>query len=74
MFQISLGLHIENYWEKTKKDEALHKLLAGIKKIPYAKAQVHHLVRPYWNCIKEIDGILFKGERVMIPQSMQQYI
>ena len=63
--------------EETKKDEVLHKLSEVIKKIPYAKTQVHHLVRPYWNCINEIseiDGILFKGERVIIPQSMQQYI
>ena len=63
--------------EETKKDEVLQKLSTVIKKIPYAKTQVHHLVRPYWNCINEIseiDGILFKGERVIIPQSMQQYI
>ena len=63
--------------EETKKDEVLHKLSEVIKKIPYVKTQVHHLVRSYWNCINEIseiDGILFKGERVIIPQSMQQYI
>ena len=63
--------------EETKKDEVLQKLSAVINKIPYAKTQVHHLVRPYWNCINEIskiDGILFKGERVIIPQSMQKYI
>ena len=63
--------------EKNKKDEVLQKLSAVIRKIPYAKTQVHYLVRPYWNCINEIseiDGILFKGERVIIPQSMQQYI
>ena len=63
--------------EETKKDEVLHKLSEVIKKIPYAKTQVHHLLRPYWICINEIsqiDGILFKGERVIIPQSMQKYI
>ena len=63
--------------EETKKNEVLQKLSVVIKKIPYAKAQNHHLVRPYWNCINviyEIDGILFEGERVIIPQSMQQYV
>ena len=63
--------------EETKKDEVLQTLSAVIKKIPYDKTQVHHLVRPYWNCINEIserDGILFKREIVIIPQSMQQYI
>ena len=45
--------------------------------ITCAKAQVHHIVRPYWNFIRdisEIDGILFRVERVIIPQLMQGYI
>ena len=32
--------------EETKKDGVLQKLSVVIKKIPYAKTQVHHLVRP----------------------------
>ena len=63
--------------EETKKDGVLQKLSAVIKNIPYAKTQVLQLVRPYWNCINEIseiEGILFKEERVLIQQSMQQYI
>ena len=59
--------------EDIKKDKALQKPSAEIKNIPYAKAQVHNIVKPCWNCINkisEIDGILFKGERVI----MQQYI
>ena len=37
--------------------------------ITCAKAQVHHIVRPYWNFIREIseiDGILFRVERVIL--------
>ena len=72
VFQISTYREL---FEETKKDEVLQKLSAVIKTIPYAKTQVHHLVRPYWNCINEIAEIdVFKGERVIIPQSTQQYI
>ena len=59
--------------EETRKDEILQLLSRTIKNIPETRARAHHKVRPYWNFmneISEIDGILFRGERVMIPNSM----
>ena len=63
--------------EETRKDEILQLLSRTIKNIPETRARAHHKVRPYWNFmneISEIDGILFRGDRVMIPNSMQAYM
>ena len=41
---------------------------------PERKYDCPHTITPYWNCRDEIsvhDGILFKGERVIIPKKLQ---
>ena len=63
--------------EETRKDEIVQLLSRTIKNIPETRARARHKVRPYCNFmneISEIDGILFRGDRVMIFNIMQAYI
>ena len=61
--------------EKTKDDESLQQLLTTVQSgWPKNKADVPPGARPYWNYRDEIshhDGLLFKGEKVVIPTSMR---
>ncbi len=63
--------------EETRSDTALQKLISVIRspKMPESRSEVSPEVRPYFNFLDEmsvIDGIIFKGEKVVIPSSMQR--
>ncbi len=51
-----------------------HRVVSGW---PSENAKLEQELRPYWDFREEIsvyDGILFKGERIIIPRSMQEHI
>ena len=60
---------------ETQKDQELQ----TVKQIvlqgwPEHKTKVSPLARPYWDCKHEIsteDGILFKGDKIIIPEIMR---
>ena len=61
--------------QNTKADEQLHKLLSVVKSgWPDAKQDLLIECLPYWNYRDEIstsEDILFKGEKVIVPNSMR---
>ena len=62
--------------EETKRDQSLQKLAQVVRTSwPEHRAQLEPEVRVYFDAqeeISEVDGILFKGERVIIPESMRK--
>ena len=62
--------------EETKRDQSLQKLAQVVRTSrPEHRAQLEAEVRVYFDAqeeISEVDGILFKGERVIIPESMRK--
>ena len=72
------GPKLECLRESTKNDPELQKLITQvIDGWPSDKQNVPYELRPYWDYRDEIsvyDGIVFKGERIIIPKSMQNEI
>ena len=72
------GPKLECLRESTKNDTELQKLITQvIDGWPSDKQNVSYELRPYWDYRDEIsvyDGIVFKGERIIIPKSMQSEI
>ncbi|KAK3791836.1 hypothetical protein RRG08_026739 [Elysia crispata] len=59
---------------RQENDETLQKLRAQIKAWPQTIRQVPKEIQPYWTVredITECDGILLKGDQVIIPEAMQ---
>lgn len=65
----------EELKEKTKNDKTMQEVLKTIKRgWPSERNQVKPEVKAYWDSrdeLAEIDGILFKGDRAVIPKDMQ---
>lgn len=72
------GPKLEYLRESTNNDIELQKLITQvIDGWPTLKQHVPYELRPYWDYRDEIsvyDGIVFKGERIIIPKSMQNEI
>ena len=68
-------MKLEKLKQETAKDPSLQELKHTVKKgWPDSKAETPPGTSPYWNYRDEIsthDGIMFKGERVIVPRSMQ---
>ena len=66
---------LEEFKQSTKADPSLSILVRTVQEgWPKSKTKVPTAARPYWNFRDEITyhhGILFKGSRVIVPQSMQ---
>lgn len=64
--------------EETSKDESLKEILRYIKQgWPKNKQGVSELAKPYWKFQSEItesDGLIFKGERLLIPVTLRKEI
>ena len=62
--------------ESTKNDEEIQNLIAQIiDGWPSEKQQLAGDMKPYWDFRDELavyDGIVFKGERIVIPKSLQK--
>ena len=63
--------------EETKRDPALQKLISVLKSPhwPEQKSDLTPDVKPYFTFLEEmaiVDGIILKGERVVIPESMRR--
>ncbi|KAK9688198.1 Integrase zinc binding domain [Popillia japonica] len=60
------------------KDKELQELKIMVKDgWPNKKQSVNDIIKPYWNyrdVITEVDGILFKSNQLIIPQSMKKEI
>ena len=63
---------------ETEKDETLQKLKETIiNGWPEHRQFLHPSIKPYWDIREDIailDGILFRGQRVLIPEKMQREI
>ena len=68
-------MKLEKLKQETAKDSSLQELKHTVKKgWPDSKAETPPGTSPYWNYRDEIsthDGIMLKGERVIVPRSMQ---
>ena len=67
---------LETFKDETAKDPSLQELKTTVEKgWPESKSRVSHRISPYWNYRDEIstyDGIMFKGEKVIVPKTMQR--
>ena len=69
---------LQELQETVRNDETLQ-LLSDVVRTgwPLERNQLNELLRPFWDSREEIsiyDGILFKGERVIIPAAMQNHM
>lgn len=66
---------LDEFKKETKNDETLMKLTETVLSgWPKTKSQAAREIQVYWNYREEIsavDGILFKGERIIVPTSMR---
>jgi hypothetical protein len=67
---------MEEVRDSTKRDEELQQLQRCVKHgWPESLKETPALAQCYWNCrdeITEIDGIMFKGAKIIIPKPMRQ--
>jgi hypothetical protein len=67
---------MEEIQDSTKRDEELQQLQRCVKhEWPESLKETPALAQCYWNCcdeITEIDGIMFKGAKIIIPKPMRQ--
>ena len=68
----------EELMEKTKSYQTLQEVMKTIRRgWPRERRDVAPIVRAFWDSrdeLAEMEGILFKGDRVVIPRAMQQDI
>ena len=68
-------LKLATFKEETAKDPSLQELKRTVEKgWPESKLKIMPILSPYWNYRDEIstyNGIMFKGEKVIVPKSMQ---
>ena len=67
---------LETFKDETAKDPSLQELKTTVEKgWPESKSRVSPRISPYWNYrdkISTYDGIMFKGEKVIVPKTMQR--
>lgn len=66
---------LEAFKKETAKDPSLQELKRTVEKgRPESKSKAQPNISPYWNYRDQIstyNGIMFKGEKVIVPKSMQ---